>query len=153
MAARAPKGNYSGSYVTQAAFEREKEQLEGQKRGQQLRGLRADVQTEGLKADAKEVQTTIAGEALSQTKLKLDAAKVRTGIEREHLAGIKAEAGYIKTEYQLKGQVWQLKLDGYRADIETAKQMLQAKRTGQGLPSGIPTSLPTGQPIMDADFH
>lgn len=146
--ATAAKPSGTTGYLTVTQFEQQKERAEGEKRFQIVRGLQFDTQAETLKSDAKQVGVYIAQEGLNQTQTKLQIAQTKTATERLHLEAALSDKVYLETEYQLKGELWELKLENHRLAISAGRKRLEALKA-DGF-EGV--QIPSINPAIEVDY-
>lgn len=111
----------NGGYVSKEEFERQKEQLEGQRRGAALQGLQFDLEAEQSKTKAKGINAQAAAELVPQANSQLQIAKNKTEMLKSRVEFSNKELEGTREENRLKGELWELKVNNLKAAVEAAK--------------------------------
>jgi len=131
----------TSNYVSESVFQNRLESLKGTQRYWKLEAETHKVTVEQNKATAESIRAkesemfpAIAQEGLNQTAFKLEAAKVKTGIEQVSLKTAQLDLRGSEEEYVLKQQAWDLKLQGQRTAIDLMLGKLQEAKEKLGQP-------------------
>lgn len=88
--------------------------------------IRAEGEYVGNLIEATKVD--IKRQDLATEGVKLQGAVVKTGIEQAKLTGLQHDLKGETRTADLKGESWNLKIEGLEADVNHARQLLDAKK-------------------------
>lgn len=122
-------------YIDEATYSQRLERIRGQQRAaevatENLKLNRQLLKAEGVAIDGaiEVVNNQIKAQDLRTAGVKYEAAKVKTGIEQQKLNILQHDLNGYTQEAQIKGEAWQLKIEGLQHDLTVARHLLAEKR-------------------------
>lgn len=122
-------------FISEAEFIERQEKIAGQVRAVKIvQGnltLIRELQTAegiGLEGHIIAAKNAVLGEKLITQGVKLQQAQVSTDIDRARLQGLEIDRVGERDSLPLRQESWDMKLEGLRADIDTARNLLAEKR-------------------------
>lgn len=122
-------------YIDEATYSQRLERIRGQQRAaevatENLKLNRQLLKAEGVAIDGaiEVVNNHIKSQDLRTAGVKYEAAKVKTGIEQQKLTILQHDLNGYTQEAQIKGEAWQLKIEGLQHDLTVARHLLAEKR-------------------------
>lgn len=122
-------------YTNEGDFEARIERIKGQIRSvliaqENLSLIKELHKAEGLGIDVnnQRAKNAIKLETGRTLAVQLQQEETKTSIEQAKLAELNTDLSGYQSQASLKGETWQLKLEGLRIDIDKAKILLERKR-------------------------
>ncbi len=127
--------NQSLPSIDESVYQARLEQIKGQQRAvdlvkQNLTLNRSVLQAEGLSilCETEGVSNDIKRQDLSTTRVKLQQSQVKTAIEQSKLGELNHDLNGYTQQAEIKGSLWNVKLDNLRLDLQQAQNLLEAKK-------------------------
>jgi hypothetical protein len=116
-------------------YESRLETIKGQQRAvhivrENLNLNRSILQAEGasVQCENEGVSNDIKRQDLATNRVKLQQSQVKTGIESARLTELSHDLNGYTQQANIKGQMWEVKLEGLMDDLQVAQNLLQAKK-------------------------
>jgi len=121
--------------IDTATYESRLETIKGQQRAvhlvrENLNLNRSILQAEGasVQCENEGVSNDIKRQDLATNRVKLQQSQVKTGIESARLTELSHDLNGYQQQASIKGQMWEVKLEGLMDDLQVAQNLLQAKK-------------------------
>lgn len=118
----------SDTYLNEAQFESQQEQLKGYIRGEKIKQLDNKLKVERIKTEVTAVQVYVETEHLNQVKLQLKDAETVTEIESTKLMMTTDRLETIRSERKIRAEIQTGYLDGLRVELASTLAQVEYRR-------------------------